>query len=119
MIVSMNALASFFVQPCIPFGTVRPMDLQTARIMFNCLSDARLEGSVMWVSPDILSTFCISSLDGRFVQSVLDANEQSANARPIADVAAFSIWLVLLTLLDPRNSSAKSVAMGRSSSLST
>jgi hypothetical protein len=115
----MNAEASFFVQPCIPLGTVRPMDLHTARIMFSCLSEARLDGSVIRVSPDILDTFCISSRDGRFVQSVLEAKSQSASARPIADVAAFSMWLVLLTLLDPRISSAKSVATGRSSSLST
>jgi hypothetical protein len=113
--VSMNADASRFVIDWRDAGTVRPIDLQTARIMFNCFSEARFDGSVM-LPPSvcrvvILSTFCISSRDGRFVQSD-EAKSQSARARPIADVAAFSIWLVLLTLFDPRISSAKSVATG-------
>ena len=94
MIVSMNALASRFDQPCIPLGTVRPMDLHTARIMLSCFSEARLDGSVTLppsVGRDvILSTFCISSLEGRFVQSVLEAKSQSAKARPMALVQAFS-----------------------------
>ena len=95
MIVSINAEASFFVQPCIPLGTVRPMDLQTARIMLSCLSDARFDGSVtlpLSLGLEVMrSTLCISSLEGRFVQSVEEAKSQSAKALPMALVHAFSI----------------------------
>ena len=100
MIVSMNALASFFDQPCIPLGTVRPMDLQTARIMFSCLSDARLDGSVMRVSPDILSTFCISSLEGRLSSDVPQklCMGKFDKHLPSELVSQFSKELVLFTL---------------------
>ncbi len=93
--MSMNALASRFVHPCIPLGTVRPRFLHTARIMFNCFSDARLDGSVTLppcVGLEVMrSTFDISSLEGRFVQSVDEAKSQSAKARPMALVQAFSM----------------------------
>ena len=103
MIVSMNADASFFVQPCIPLGTVRPMDLQTARIMLSCLSDAKLEGSVT-VPPSvgrevIRLTFCISSLEGRLSSDVPQklCMGKFDKHLPRLEVSQFSSELVLLT----------------------
>ena len=100
----MNAEASFFVQPCIPLGTVRPIDLHTARIMFSCLSEARFDGSVTLppsVGRDvILSTFCISSRDGRLSSDVPQklCIGKLLKHLPSELVSQFSNELVLFTL---------------------
>ena len=101
---SMYCDASRFVQPCIPLGTVRPMDLHTARIMFSCFSEARLDGSVTLppsVGRDvILSTFCISSLEGRLSSDVPQklCMGKFDKHLPSELVSQFSKELVLLTL---------------------
>ena len=96
----MYADASRLVIPWRFAGGTLPIDLQTARIMFCCFSEARLDGSVMRVSPDILSTFCISSLEGRLSSDVPQklCMGKLLKHLPSELVSQFSKELVLLTL---------------------
>ena len=96
----MNADASRFVMDWRDAGGIFPMDLQTARIMFCCFSEARFDGSVIRVSPDILSTFCISSLEGRLSSDVPQklCIGKLLKHLPSEDVSQFSKELVLFTV---------------------
>ena len=99
----MNALASRFVMDWRDAGTVRPILLHTARIMFSCFSEARFNGSVIVppsVGRDVMrSTFCISSLEGRLSSDVPQklCIGKFDKHLPKLEVSQFSSELVLLT----------------------